>query len=93
VIRRSRVAKTGEVKVTFALPQDQPPGPVSVVGDFNEWTPGRHVLAKRANGTRSVAVTLPAGTTARFRYLGDNGHWFDDSDADGYDRDAGVLNL
>jgi 1,4-alpha-glucan branching enzyme len=93
VIRRSKLAKSGEVKLTFALPQDSPTGPVSVVGDFNEWTPGKHVLAKRANGTRSVSVTVPAGRSIRFRYLGDGGNWFDDPDADRVDHDASVLDL
>jgi 1,4-alpha-glucan branching enzyme len=90
VIRSTRVAKTGDVKVTFVLPKDEPDGNVSVVGDFNEWRPGKHVLAKRTNGTRSISVTLPAGSRMRFRYLGENGHWFDD---DGVERDgdAGVL--
>jgi 1,4-alpha-glucan branching enzyme len=88
VIRRSKVAKTNDVKVTFSLPTEKPAGPVSVVGDFNDWTPGKHVLAKRANGTRSVAVTVPAGTSFRFRYLGENGHWFDDEEAP-RDGDAG----
>ena len=92
MIRRTRVAKSDDVKVTFALPQDQVPGPVSVVGDFNEWTPGRTVLAKRANGTRSAAVTLPAGSRVRFRYLGEHGNWFDDPDAP-HDGDACVLEL
>jgi 1,4-alpha-glucan branching enzyme len=93
VIRRSRVSKTDEFKVTFALPQDQPTGPVSVVGDFNNWTPGEHVLAKRTNGTRSVSVTIPAGESVRFRYLGDGGQWFDDPEADRRDHDASVIDL
>ena len=88
MIRRSKVAKSDDIKVTFALPQDNPSGMVSVVGDFNDWTPGKHVLAKRANGTRSVAVTVPAGSSFRFRYLGENGHWFDDEEAP-RDGDAG----
>lgn len=92
MIRRSRVAKSDQVKVTFAIPQDQPSGPVSVVGDFNDWTPGRNVLAKRTNGTRSATVTLPAGSRVRFRYLGENGHWFDDEEAE-RDGDAGVIDL
>jgi 1,4-alpha-glucan branching enzyme len=92
VIRRTRVAKSDDVKVTFALPQEQVPGTVSVVGDFNEWTPGRTVLAKRANGTRSAAVTLPAGSRVRFRYLGEHGNWFDDPDAE-RDGDACVIEL
>jgi 1,4-alpha-glucan branching enzyme len=88
VIRRTKVAKSDDVKVTFSLPNDRLNGTVSVVGDFNNWTPGEHVLAKRANGTRSVAITVPAGTSFRFRYLGENGHWFDDEEAP-RDGDAG----
>ena len=92
MIRRTKVAKTSDVKVTFTLPSDEPAGSVSVVGDFNDWTPGKHPLAKRANGTRSVAVTLPSGSRVRFRYLGENGHWFDDTEAE-RDGDAGVIDL
>ena len=90
MIRRSKVAKTNDVKITFSLPDAHLNGPVSVVGDFNDWTPGEHVLAKRANGTRSVAITVPAGTSFRFRYLGENGHWFDDDEAP-RDGDAGRI--
>jgi 1,4-alpha-glucan branching enzyme len=93
VIRRTRVAKTGEVKVTFSLPQSEPAGSVSVVGDFNDWTPGKHVLARRANGTRSVSVTLQAGSQAHFRYLGEHGHWFDDGDADAIDADGSSIRV
>jgi 1,4-alpha-glucan branching enzyme len=88
VIRRTKVAKSDDVKITFSLPGDRLNGTVSVVGDFNDWRPGEHVLAKRANGTRSVAITVPAGTSFRFRYLGENGHWFDDDEAP-RDGDAG----
>ena len=90
MIRRTKVAKSNEVKITFSLPQGEPDGQVSVVGDFNEWTPGKHVLAKRANGTRSVAVTVPAGSSFRFRYLGENGRCFDDDEAP-RDGDAGRI--
>jgi hypothetical protein len=31
--------KDQHVRVTFALPLDEPTGRVSVVGDFNDWTP------------------------------------------------------
>jgi hypothetical protein len=50
------------ITVTFVLDDavldDAPEGPVSVVGDFNDWTPGTHVLRRRSNGTRSVTATL-----------------------------------
>jgi hypothetical protein len=62
-----------------------------VVGDFNDWTPGKHRLVRRAGGTRSASVTVPAGATVRFRYLGENGHWFDDPDADAVDSDGCML--
>jgi len=90
VIRSTRVAKTGDVKVTFVLPKDEPAGHISVVGDFNDWTPGQHVMAKRTNGTRSISVTLPPDSRVRFRYLGENGHWFDDPEVT-RDGDAGLL--
>ena len=91
MIRRSRVAKTGDVKLTFTLPPDQPTGDVSVVGSFNDWTPGTHRLVRRTNGTRSVSVTVPAGATVRFRYLGQDGHWFDEPDADTVDQEGCVV--
>jgi 1,4-alpha-glucan branching enzyme len=64
------------VKVTFALPDQGVP--VSVVGDFNQWNPHAHPLRKRSNGTRSAAITIPVGSTVRFRYLADGGVFFDD---------------
>ena len=74
--------KQDSIRITFCLPAHEPPGPVSVVGDFNDWEPGRHALVRRSNGTRSVAIAVPPGETVRFRYLGENGHWFDEADAD-----------
>jgi hypothetical protein len=64
--------------VTFTLPAGQPAGPVSVVGDFNDWDPHAHPLRKRSNNTRSAVISVPAGSTLCFRYLGDGGMWFDD---------------
>ncbi|MFI5614031.1 isoamylase early set domain-containing protein [Amycolatopsis sp. NPDC051903] len=79
MIKTSRVGEANR-KVTFVLPLDTPPGPVSVVGDFNDWQPGRHELRKRSNGTRSAAVEVRSGAELRFRYLADGGHWLDDPD-------------
>jgi 1,4-alpha-glucan branching enzyme len=91
VIRRSRVAKTGEIKLTFTLPPDEPTGEVSVVGTFNDWAPGMHRLVRRANGTRSTSVTVQPGQTLRFRYLGQDGHWFDEPDADAVDSEGSIV--
>ena len=80
MIRTSRSA-TDRIKVTFSLPLHQTSGRCSVVGDFNEWIPGSHELRKRTNGTRSTSVVVPRGTRLRFRYLGEDGTWFNDPDA------------
>lgn len=85
--------KAGQVHLTFVLPQEQPAGRVSVVGDFNEWTPGRHPLVRRSNGTRSVKVTVAPDTTYRFRFLGENGHWFDDPHHDLRHGQDGVVHV
>ena len=91
MIRRSRLFGV-KTRVTFSIPGDQPVGDVSVVGTFNDWTPGRHQLIPRRNGTRSVSVILPPGEH-RFRYLATGGVWFDDHGADNIDTQAGTLRL
>ena len=73
--------RRGSTRIQFILPDDVHDGPVSVVGTFNDWTPGVHKLIRRSNGTRSVSVEVPAGEEVRFRYLGSGGAWFDDEDA------------
>jgi len=78
VIKTTKPGRDGTVRVTFALPIDEPGGPVSVVGSFNNWNPHTHPLRRRANQTRSAAVTVPAGSTLHFRYLAEGGVWFDD---------------
>ena len=81
MIKTTRSGRNGTVRVTFALPAGEPPGAVSVVGDFNDWNPFTHPLQRRSNGTRSAAVTVPAGSMLRFRYLAEGGVWFDDETA------------
>ena len=82
MIKTSRPGRDGTVRVTFALPIDDPGGAVSVVGNFNDWNPYTHPMRKRANQTRSAAVTVRAGSTLHFRYLGEGGVWFDDETVD-----------
>jgi hypothetical protein len=65
--------------VTFRLATDRT---VSVVGDWNDWTPNVNVLHPQGDGTSEVNVLLPVGRYA-FRYLAEGGEFFDDSDADG----------
>jgi 1,4-alpha-glucan branching enzyme len=76
VIKRSKLFGN-KTRVTFCIPADQPAGPVSVVGTFNDWRPGEHELKVRRDGTRTISVQLAPGHYS-FRYLGTGGVWFDD---------------
>jgi hypothetical protein len=78
LIKTTKPGRDGTIRVTFALPVDEPGGAVSVVGSFNGWDPLAHPLRPRANNTRSAAVTVKAGSTLHFRYLAEGGVWFDD---------------
>jgi 1,4-alpha-glucan branching enzyme len=80
-----RVKDKAGVKVTFTLSLADTPIPVSVLGDFNGWDPLAHPLKRRANGTRSVAIVMPAGGRYAFKYLADGGTWFNDIEADVHD--------
>lgn len=91
MLKKSRSARSATCTLTFALPAHAVDGPVSVVGTFNGWTPGEHVLRRRSNGTVSASVTVPAGSQVRFRYLGPQGLWFDDADADEITPDGSVV--
>ena len=88
MIKQSPVKGKDQVKVSFILPSDAVTGRVSVVGDFNGWDPTAHPLRARSNGTRSVAVTLPAQRRFAFRYLDATGRWLDDDTAHGYEENG-----
>ncbi|MFN8168719.1 MAG: isoamylase early set domain-containing protein [Candidatus Nanopelagicales bacterium] len=76
--------------MTFALPADV--GAVSVVGTFNDWTPGTHTLVRRSNGTRSVRVEIDCDRI-EFRYLADGGVWLDEPSAPARNGANAVLEL
>lgn len=88
MLKTSRDAATGATTITFSLSADE--GAVSVVGNFNDWKPGVHVLGGRGK-IRSVSVEVPADYIAVFRYLGEGGRWFDEPEASYVDAGASVL--
>ena len=85
MLKRRKVSGNKEIKVSFVLEATDPRLPASVVGDFNGWQEGRDRFVKRNNGTWSAVVSLEPGRSYRFRYRGDDGRWFDDEAADGYE--------
>jgi hypothetical protein len=90
---RKTKAKDGKTRVTFSLPITEPAGPVSVVGDFNDWAPGQHELVRRGTAkSRSVTVELAQGSHL-FRYLATGGIWFDDPAADRFSEAGSVIEV
>lgn len=72
----------GQTQLTFTLPAQDPPGEVSVVGDFNEWRAGQHpMLMASDENIRQVSVIVEPGTHY-FRYLASGGRWADEQEAD-----------
>ncbi|OKK17314.1 hypothetical protein AMK16_20855 [Streptomyces sp. CB00455] len=86
-----RKLRKDRTEVTFILPADRPPGPVSVVGDFNDWRPDTHPLKPRRDGTRAVTVELPSESTHSFRYLAAGDYWFNDESAGDQDGPNSLL--
>ena len=91
MLKKSRSVRSATSTLTFALPSAALDGPVSVVGTFNDWTPGAHPLRRRSNGTASASVVVPTGSTVRFRFVGSQGRWFDDADADEITAEGSVV--
>jgi 1,4-alpha-glucan branching enzyme len=91
VIKRSKLFGN-KTRVTFCLPEHEPAGPVSVVGCFNDWEPGRHELTSRRGGIRTVTVRLGPGAY-HFRYLASDGVWLDDEHADAVGPQGSRLDL
>ena len=82
-------ARAGLRTLTFTLPLEWA-GRASVVGNFNDWTPGRLTLSADGDVARA-SVELPDDYIAVFRYLGEGDHWFDEPEADFIDAGASVI--
>ena len=91
LIKTAKPDRDDVVRVTFVLPEDEPAGAVSVVGDFNDWNPFAHPLRRRSNGTRSAVVKVPSGSKLLFRYLAEGGVWFDDETAEQIDPSGALI--
>jgi len=87
MIKKKNVPKSDQIKVTFVLPEGDSRLPASVLGDFNEWDASASPFKARRNATHSAVVTVAKGGRYQFRYRRSDGSWFNDEQADDYERD------
>lgn len=80
ITKRKRL---GKVQVTFVLEEPPAPEPVYVSGDFNGWS--RTAFKPARDGTLRATVTLPPGDKVAFRYVTEDGTWFDEPSADAHE--------
>jgi hypothetical protein len=86
------INRSGEqVVIHFRLDDVDDFGVVSVVGSFNDWTPGADVLVRGEDGSGTAVISTPVGRDVHFRYLSDGRRWFDDPDADAIDANGSVV--
>jgi 1,4-alpha-glucan branching enzyme len=86
------VKGSDQVKISFALPEDHPHAAHAyVAGTFNDWDPKADRLIRRNNQTYSAVVTLDKGARYEYRYVTEDGDWFNVDDADEYEGENGVL--
>lgn len=83
MIRTQPLRAKGKVELAFVLPEP-PPGTVFVVGDFNDWDTTRTPMTPGGEGYEA-RVTVDAGRRYAFRYLREDGAWFNDDSADTYE--------
>ncbi|MEI6060632.1 MAG: isoamylase early set domain-containing protein [Bacteroidota bacterium] len=83
-IQKTILPKKGVCKVNFVLPEAiiNHAKKVAIVGDFNDWHPGKHLMRKNKNGEFARTLELPLGKRYQFRYLIDSSKWESDWDAD-----------
>lgn len=95
-VRAPRAAEA--ILVTFTVTAvEKRETQISVVGDFNDWDPLATPMDSREFG-HTATVCLEPGRRYRFRYLTEDGRWFNDEDADAYETNSyggvdGVVDL
>ena len=70
----SQPQATREVWISFAAPEARA---VSVVGEFNGWSPEKHPLQQRDAETWHVMLQLPPGTY-QYKFVIDGTRWEED---------------
>ena len=83
---RKNYSKTGKVcRVTFKYSNPENAEHAVLAGEFNEWSTQEAAMKKLKNGSFSLTLSLPAGSSYPFRYVLNNSTWVNDEAAERYE--------
>jgi hypothetical protein len=82
MITKQPADEGARIAVTFTLPVGG--GRVWVAGDFNDWDESATPLRPEGD-TCSATVVVLGGRCYGFRYVDEQGRWFNDDTADSYE--------
>ena len=83
MLKKTKVRGSSLISVTFSTFEHDEAGEMSLVGEFNDWSPESHPMRKRKDGAWAATVRLEKGTEHQYRFLVDGEKWVSDPDADG----------
>jgi len=82
MLEKKKIRGTNRVSVTFRQEMDEGVRALDLLGTFNDWTPGKHRMTRRKDGSWSITVRLPKGAAHQYRFLADGKQWVTDDQAD-----------
>ncbi len=83
-MKKTSIANSTKVSVTFEAPAELRAETLAVVGDFNDWDEDAAPLKRRSDGTWAATLRLAPGVY-RYRYVADGAAWYNDPEADYYE--------
>jgi 1,4-alpha-glucan branching enzyme len=99
VITKEYTSTGRSCRVTFTIPGEDDIEQVAVLGEFNDWDPGKGKMTrKKDSGHFALTVSLKPGTSYKFRYLVNENSWRNDQEADGsaanaYGSEDSIINI
>ena len=83
-IKKKYSKNKASCKVTFIVSESEAAGvhKIHVAGSFNNWSTLATPMKRRKDGGFAVSVDLEKGQEYQFRYLFDDHHWNNETEAD-----------
>jgi len=82
MIKKTKIRGSKMISVTFATFEHSEANELSLVGEFNDWSPETHPMRRRKDGAWAATVRLQKGSEHQYRFLVDGADWASDPEAD-----------